>query len=57
MQVIATKEGYDGQVRRNPGEEFEMPDGSKGTWFKPVKDEADKPKGKAGKDEADKPNA
>ena len=36
MRVTATKEGFDGQVIRRPGEEFDMPDGVTGSWFEPV---------------------
>jgi len=44
MRVTATKEGFDGAVMRRPGEEFDMPDGSKGSWFEPVPAEPVKPK-------------
>ena len=37
MKVVATKRGYDGVKVREEGEEFEMPEGSKGSWFKPLK--------------------
>lgn len=33
MQVIATARGHDGLKVREVGEEFAMPDGSKGSWF------------------------
>lgn len=36
MKVIATKQGYLGKLRQ-PGDEFEVPDGTKGSWFEPVK--------------------
>lgn len=36
MRVIALKDGYDGSVVRKVDDEFDMPDGSKATWFKPV---------------------
>lgn len=51
MKVIATKKGYDGINVREPGEEFDMKDGAKGSWFEPVKAEpkAEEPKGKPGK--------
>lgn len=51
MKVIATKKGYDGIVVREPGDEFDMKDGSKGSWFEPVKVEAkaEEPRGKTGK--------
>lgn len=35
MKVIATKLGYFGKLRE-PGDEFEVPDGTKGSWFQPV---------------------
>ena len=35
MKVIATKLGYFGKLRE-PGDEFEVPEGTKGSWFKPV---------------------
>lgn len=46
MRVIATALGFDGRDLRAEGDEFEMPDGAKGSWFKPV-DEA-KPVAPAG---------
>jgi len=36
MKVIATRRGHDGVVVREEGEEFDMPDGAKGSWFLPV---------------------
>lgn len=36
MRVIATDVGYDNVVVREVGEEFDMPEGSKAPWFKPV---------------------
>ena len=36
MRVKATGIGYDNVAVRNPGEEFDMPDGSTGSWFVPV---------------------
>lgn len=35
MLVIATAKGFFGQYR-NEGDEFEVPEGTKGSWFKPV---------------------
>lgn len=35
MKVIATKHGFFGKLRQ-PGEEFDVPDGAKGSWFEPV---------------------
>ena len=45
MKVIATKLGYFGKLRQ-PGDEFEVPDGTKGSWFQPVEQKAS---GKGGK--------
>ena len=45
MKVIATKLGYFGKLRE-PGDEFEVPDGTKGSWFQPVEQKAN---GKGGK--------
>lgn len=36
MRVVATSQGYDGLAVRSVDEEFDMPDGSTGSWFKPV---------------------
>lgn len=36
MKVIATTTGHDGFVVRHEGDEFEMPEGAKGSWFKPA---------------------
>ena len=35
-RVVATQRGHDGRVVREIGEEFDMPDGVKGSWFVPV---------------------
>jgi hypothetical protein len=43
MRVIATKVGFFDYLRQ-VGEEFEVPDGTKGSWFKPVP--ADEPEAK-----------
>ena len=45
MKMIATKLGYFGKLRE-PGDEFEVPDGTKGSWFQPVEQKAN---GKGGK--------
>ena len=45
MKVITTKLGYFGKLRQ-PGDEFEVPDGTKGSWFQPVEQKAN---GKGGK--------
>ncbi len=43
IRCIATAPGYDNTKVREPGEEFEMPDGTKpGTWFTIVKAKAQK---------------
>ena len=39
MKVIATKLGYFGKLRQ-PGDEFEVQDGTKGSWFQPVEQKA-----------------
>lgn len=36
MRVVATAVGYDGRGIRQPGDEFDMPDDARGSWFKPV---------------------
>jgi hypothetical protein len=36
MRVVANKVGFDGRKIRQPGEEFDMPEGSKGSWFAPA---------------------
>ena len=46
MKVIATQAGYFGKLRQ-PGDEFDVPDGTKGSWFEPVKKPAKEPKAKA----------
>lgn len=53
MKVIATKQGYLGKLRQ-PGDEFEVPDGTKGSWFEPVKQKAEDKKAKQGEKSADK---
>lgn len=53
MRVIATARGYDNLKTREEGEEFDMPDGAKGSWFVPL-DEPAKPV-KAQKVKSDKP--
>jgi hypothetical protein len=46
MKVIATQRGYFGQLRE-PGDAFDVPEGSKASWFEPAKGEA-KPETKSG---------
>ncbi len=36
MRVIATARGFDNQKLREVDEEFDVKDGTKGSWFKPV---------------------
>jgi len=43
MRVIATKPGFFSYLRQE-GDEFEVPEGAKGSWFKPVP--ADEPEAK-----------
>lgn len=49
MRVIAIAQGYGGKDKhaiREPGDVFEVPEGSKASWFKPVEDDeqADRPR-------------
>lgn len=41
MKVIATARGFDNVATREVGEEFDMPKGSKGSWFAPVAKQAE----------------
>ena len=56
MKVIATALGYDNALCqfRQPGDAFEMPEGSKATWFKSAEEEkpAEVKKGRKGDDKA-----
>lgn len=36
MRVRAIETGYDNVAIRQPGEEFDMPDGASAPWFEPV---------------------
>lgn len=56
MKVRATKQGYDGVTIRQEGDEFELPDGAKGSWFAPLKADPP-PKPKASKVAAPEPSA
>lgn len=47
MEVIATKTGYHGKLRA-PGDRFDVPAGSKASWFVPV-EQATSKRGKADK--------
>lgn len=42
MKVVATAMGFDGQLRQI-GDEFEVPEGITGSWFKPVDGDTKKP--------------
>ena len=53
MKVIATKQGYFGKLRA-VGDEFEVPEGSKASWFQPVEQKAS---GKASGNGGKKPEA
>lgn len=44
MQVIAIKTGFDGRRIRKEGDKFEMPEGSKASWFVPAEKAEKKPK-------------
>ena len=46
MEVIALKEGFFGGSRKRVGEKFDVPKGTKGSWFTPAQVETEKPKGK-----------
>lgn len=55
MKVQALKPGYFGKLRA-AGDEFEVPDGAKGSWFAPVAAHGpSKPAGKAAAKPAGKP--
>ena len=41
MRVIAVAIGYDNIVVRQPGDEFDMPEGATGSWFMPAAGEQD----------------
>lgn len=43
MRVIATASGFFGSLRQ-PNDEFDVPEGTKGSWFKPV--QIDEPEAK-----------
>lgn len=58
MRVVAHSIGYFGAIR-NAGDEFEVPDGAKGSWFAPVapevKAKSAKSKGKGETPEPEQP--
>lgn len=41
MRVRALETGYDNVAVREPGDEFEMPEGSSAHWFEPVNAKTD----------------
>lgn len=45
MKVVVTKLGFMGRLRE-PGDEFEVPEGVEASWFRPVEQ---KPRAKVGK--------
>jgi len=48
-RFIATAVGYDNIAVRQPGDEFDLPDGSSAPWFKPAEGDTKGPaKAKAG---------
>ena len=53
MRVVANSLGYFGALR-NAGDEFEVPDGTKGSWFAPVEIEV-KAKSAKGKGKVESP--
>lgn len=55
MRVRALETGFDNLAIREPGDEFEMPDGSEAHWFEPVesKPQTAKTKTKAKDDQTD----
>lgn len=38
MKVIALKDGFFDGSRQRAGDEFDVPQGTKGSWFTPVKE-------------------
>ncbi len=47
MKVIASKLGFYGKLRQ-AGDEFEVQDGAKASWFDPVEKPAERPQAKRG---------
>lgn len=45
MKVIATAVGYHGKIRQ-PGDLFDVAEGSKASWYKPVDDPTESPRGR-----------
>lgn len=54
MKVIATKPGYLGKLRA-VDEQFDVPDGSKATWFIPASDADPEKSAKAKPKKSDEP--
>lgn len=56
MRVIAIAQGYGGKDKhaiREPGEQFEVPDGAKASWYEPVDEQDSAPTGgKKGKQQS-----
>lgn len=52
MRVIATKQGYHGKLRE-VGDEFDVPDGEKASWFEPKEKPAAEAKAAAKGKQAD----
>lgn len=53
-RFIAIAVGYDNLAVRQPGDEFELPDGSSGSWFKPAVEDTKGPaKGKKTKSDSE----
>lgn len=46
MEVIALKEGFFGGSRKRVNEHFDVPKGTKGSWFTPAPVEKEKPNSK-----------
>lgn len=44
VDVVATGQGWDGIAMREPGEQFQMPEGATGSWFHPVGEAPPPPK-------------
>ena len=56
MKVKALDRGYHGALRE-PGDEFDVPEGSKATWFEPTAPEVEKKKPEGRKKPEDAPLA
>lgn len=56
MKVITLRTGYFGRLRE-PGDEFEVPDGAQGSWFQPVEQKISSKEPKAPKTSSSKETA